>query len=150
MQLTSLLPAALLPLLALSTHLRVSVVVSPSLLNPATLPPSTSASLTTLSHSYVAPLGTDNSFNFRNVSSGSYLLDVVSPTYLFAPLRIDVSQTSDGGETVEAWGTWRGNEWENKGEAMEIGVWGRDAKTIAVKALAKKEYLVERTGCEYS
>lgn len=148
MQLTNFLPVAALPLLALSVQLRISVLVSPSLVSPATLPPSTTASLTTLSRSYVAPLGVDNSFDFRNVSSGSYLLDVVSVTHVFAPLRIDVSKNGAGGETVEAWGTWRGNEWDNKGEVMEIGNWGRDAKTIGVRAVGKKDYLIERTGCE--
>jgi hypothetical protein len=49
---------------------------------------------------------------------------------------------------VKAWGTWRGNEWENKGEVVEVGVWGREGKVVEVKAVGVKEYLIERTGCE--
>lgn len=148
MHLTRVLGAALLPLLALSASLRITIPPSPSLPNPATLPPSTTASLTTLGHAYAAPLDTTHAFAFRNVSTGSYLLDVTSATHVFAPLRVDISPGADGAETVAAWGTWRGNEWENKGEAVEVGVWGRDTHALAVRAVARKEHLVERTGCE--
>lgn len=53
------------------------------------------------------------------------------------------------GEGVEAWGTFRGNEWGNKGEAAmverEKEVW-----IFAVRALGGKEYLVQRVGCRCS
>ena len=52
------------------------------------------------------------------------------------------------GEVVKVWGTFRGNEWENKGEVVEVstekGVWSFD-----VEARGPKEYLVERPGCEF-
>lgn len=148
MQLLHLLPAALLPALALCARVRVSIIHSASLPNPAALSPSTSASLTALGHLYVAPLGIDNSFDFRNVSAGSYLLDVVSSTHFFAPLRVDVGEAV-GAESVEAWGTWRGNEWDNKGEVIEAQEWTSGGKSFGLRALGTKEYLVERAGCEY-
>ena len=33
----------------------------------------------------------DGSFTVHNVPTGSYVLEVLSPTYLFEPIRIDVS-----------------------------------------------------------
>jgi len=53
------------------------------------------------------------------------------------------------GETttvVEVWGTFRGNEWGNKGEAVSItadsdGVWGFEGRV-----LGGKEYFMERSG----
>ncbi|KFZ17741.1 hypothetical protein V502_04421, partial [Pseudogymnoascus sp. VKM F-4520 (FW-2644)] len=107
----------------------------------------TTASLTTAGHVYTAPLGVSSTFDFRNVSAGSYLLDVVGGTHVFAPLRVDVSEAVGGGqEVVKAWGTWRGNEWENRGEVVEVGVWGREGRVVEVKAVGGKEFLIERTG----
>lgn len=139
----------LLPLLPLSLalHLRVVLPATPSLPAPALLPPSTSASLTSQGHVYTAPLGVSSTFDFRNVSAGSYLLDVIGASHVFAPLRVDIAE-SEAGDVVKAWGTWRGNEWENKGEVVEVGVWGREGKVVEVKAVGVKEYLIERTGCE--
>lgn len=81
------------------------------------------------------------------MSAGSYLLDVIGASHVFAPLRVDIAE-SEAGDVVKAWGTWRGNEWENKGEVVEVGVWGREGKVVEVKAVGVKEYLIERTGCE--
>lgn len=101
----------------------------------------------------------DNTFDFRNVTSGSYLLDVHSHTYGFAPLRVDVLEgikLQEGGNgvvstsEVQAFGTFRGNEWSNKGEAVpvkeldgKLGVW-----VFEVKVLGSKEYFIEKSGCE--
>lgn len=147
-----LLPLLLLPV-TLATHLRLTIPSSPLLPNPSTLPPSTSATLTTLGRVLTAPLRADNAFDFRNVSAGSYLLDVHCHTHAFRPLRVDVREEEEQ-EKVEVWGTFRGNEWSNKGEKIEIGevvdasaglekVWGFEGKV-----LGGKEYLLERTGCE--
>ncbi|KAH8593229.1 hypothetical protein B0O99DRAFT_547387 [Bisporella sp. PMI_857] len=138
----SILPLSLLCSLVLAAHLRVSIPTIATF-NPSTLPPSTSASLTTLSSKQSAPLRTDNSFDFRNVSTGSYLLDVHSHTHAFAPLRVDVSEEAG---TVEVWGTWRGNEWGNKGEAVKVEGKADGALGFDVRVLGKKEYFVERTG----
>jgi hypothetical protein len=156
MHLPLLLSALLLPL-AQCTHLRILVPSTPSLPNPAYLPPSTQASLTTTEHILHAPLRADNSFDFRNVSAGSYLLDIHSHSHAFAPLRVDVAGHAEQEHIpeVQVWGTFRGNEWSNKGEAVEV--WNLKAEekgatpvwAFAVKSAAKKEYLVERQGCEF-
>jgi hypothetical protein len=136
----------------LASHLRISIPSTPGLPHPNTLPASTSASLTTLNHVLTAPLRSDNTFDFRNVSSGSYLLDVHCHTYQFAPLRVDVHESGkvEGGE-VQVWGTFRGHEWANKGEVMpvkevdgKVGVWG-----FEVRAQGPKEYFIERAGCKF-
>jgi hypothetical protein len=138
--------------LVLASHLRVSIPSSQQLQHPNTLPASTHATLTTLSNTYSAPLRSDNTFDFRNVTSGSYLFDVHCHTHAFAPLRVDVHEiTPDGvgfdGQEVQVWGTFRGNEWSNKGEVVqaqnEDGIWSFD-----VRAQAGKDYFIERTGCE--
>jgi len=146
----STLLTVLLAQVALSTHLRIAISPTNLLPNPATLPPSTTASLTTLSSLHRAPLRVDNTFDFRNVTSGSYLLDVHCHTHAFAPLRVDVHE----GEVneVEVWGTFRGNEWANKGEALAARKVTEEGKLIwgfEVKAGAEREYLLERAGCEY-
>lgn len=154
------LPALLLLPVALATHLRISVPSTPLLQQPSTLPPSTHATLTTLSHHYSVPLTVSNTFEFRNVSSGSYLLDIHCPTHFFLPLRVDVHEglklKSDGSAVdnvaeVAAWGTFRGNEWGNKGEVVsvkevegKVGIWG-----FEVPARAVKDYYIERAGCEF-
>ncbi|KUJ11038.1 uncharacterized protein LY89DRAFT_710240 [Mollisia scopiformis] len=156
MHLSPLSALLLLPA-ALATHLRISVPSTPLLQQPSTLPPSTHATLITLSHHYSAPLTVSNAFEFRNVSSGSYLLDVHCHTHFFAPLRVDVHEglklKSDGSGVddiaeVMAWGTFRGNEWGNKGEAVvvkevegKVGVWG-----FEVPARVVKDYYIERAG----
>ena len=147
MHIPSLLALPFLPLV-LSAHLRFTIPASAAL-QPSSLPPSTSATLTTLSTQYTASLRSDNSFGFRNVSAGSYLLDVHCHSWVFAPLRVDVTDgnvAGVAGEGVEAWGTFRGNEWGNKGEAAvverEKEVWG-----FNVRPMGPKEYLVERVGC---
>lgn len=150
MRLTTYLPTLFAPLsLALTLHL--TIPSSPQIPYPATLPPSTTASLTTLFASHTAPLRTDNAFSFRNVTPGSYLLDIRCPTHVFLPYRVDVHPSTEGKEeTVEAWGTFRGNEWGNKGEVvgltrdMETGGWEMEARVAG-----GKEYLQERSGCMF-
>ncbi|CZR54062.1 uncharacterized protein PAC_03945 [Phialocephala subalpina] len=153
----SLLSSLILLPVALTTHLRINVPSTPQLQQPSTLPPSTHATLTTLSHHYSVPLTVSNTFEFRNVTSGSYLLDVHCHTYSFLPLRVDVHEgikLKEGGAGVEdvsevmVWGTFRGNEWANKGEAVtvkevegKVGVWG-----FEVKPKGGKEYYIERAG----
>ncbi|EPE30881.1 hypothetical protein GLAREA_03848 [Glarea lozoyensis ATCC 20868] len=144
----SFLLLGLLPL-TLATHLRISIPTTPSLANPSLLPPSTHASLTTLLHTYTAPLRIDNTFDFRNVSTGSYLLDIHAHTHVFAPLRVDVRDAGEGvggGEIVEVWGTFRGNEWDNKGPVVEVQVLEGGVRWFGVRCVGGKEYLLERSG----
>jgi hypothetical protein len=142
----------LLPTLtpSLSTPHTISIPSSHHLPNPAALPPSTTATLTTLAHTYSSHLSTSHTFRFRNVSApGSYLFSISCATHFFAPLRVDVA--ADGG--VEAWRTFRGNEWGNKGEevAVVVGEGGvAGDKVLEVRALGGKAYYMERQGCECS
>ncbi|KAK6498617.1 hypothetical protein TWF481_011198 [Arthrobotrys musiformis] len=78
------------------------------------LPPSTTVSLSgaNLAGSRTSHIYTNGAFKFQDVKPGSYLLEVNCRTHLFPSLRVDVS--SDG--LVEVYGTFRGNEWDNKGE----------------------------------
>ncbi|KAI0853695.1 hypothetical protein F5Y00DRAFT_223348 [Daldinia vernicosa] len=128
---------------------------SQSLPNHQVLPHNTHATLSALRAAYDAPLTTAGSFVFRNVTPGSYLADVHSRTHAFAPLRIDVlahnTPTDEGGEAnggegeeegglaVRAWETYRGNDWDNKGQEVP-----RSGSGFAVRALGPKEYFVER------
>lgn len=137
--LTILLSTLLLPALTLSYSLTITIPSTPLLPDPRTLPPSTTCSLTTPPHEYTAHLTTTNTFHFRNISTGSYLLSIACASHAFAPLRVDVE--NDG--TIEAWRTFRGNEWENRGESVMNG------KTIEAKVLGVKEYYMERAGCEF-
>jgi hypothetical protein len=87
-------------------------------------------------------------------------LDVHCHTHSFAPLRVDVhegiklenGQAKDA-EAIEVFGTFRGNEWGNKGPVVDVTevadagdkrIWG-----FMVKVQGEKEYLLERTGCEF-
>lgn len=62
--------------------------------------------------------------------------------------------SAEGEEKVEVWGTFRGNEWSNKGEVIEVkevAKEGIDSKGMRVwgfegKVAAGKEYLMERSG----
>ncbi|KAH8820474.1 hypothetical protein F5884DRAFT_764177 [Xylogone sp. PMI_703] len=154
--------ASLLGLLtaASALRLRASVPSSPRLANPSTLPSTTTATLTSLSHQQSAILRADNTFDFRNVSSGSYLLDVHCPSHWFAPLRVDIhaespAKSATGDEkapVVQVWGTFRGNEWDNKGEEVPVNevAEAKDGNEpiygFEVKAGPEKEYYVERAG----
>jgi ER membrane protein complex subunit 7 len=151
MRLTNLLSVILLLLLptlapALSTTaLTILIPPSPQLPQPAALPPSTTASLTTLQRTYSASLRSDNGFRFRNVSApGSYLLSISCATHAFPPLRVDVAR--DG--TVQAWRTFRGNDWGNRGEEYAVVKGEGMSNVLEIKALGGMGYYMERQGCE--
>ncbi|KAI1112763.1 hypothetical protein F5Y14DRAFT_249251 [Nemania sp. NC0429] len=155
------LEALCLSLLLLTTPASAATVTfsvppSPQIPNPAALPPSTHATLTALGAAYAAPLTADNAFVFRNVTPGSYLADVHCATHGFAPLRVDVvsvteagrkKKRTDGGEddegvSLRVWETFRGNDWENKGEEIRPDVVGG---AFPVKVLGSKIYYTERS-----
>jgi hypothetical protein len=137
----------------LASHIRLAVPSGNG------LPSSTTATLTTLLTTYSAPIRTDNTFDFRNVSTGSYLLDIHCSTNIFAPLRVDVHeglQAVTGDNDVKVWGTFRGNEWGNKGEAKEVlllkggeeGNPGPEIYWFSASVGPGKDYFIARTGCE--
>ena len=49
---------------------------------------------------------------------------------------------------VEVWGTFRGNEWANKGEVVAVTTNDDSVHAFEAKPLGGKEYLLERSGCE--
>lgn len=75
-------------------------------------------------------------------------------------MRVDVlidGMNDDGslhaGEMVEAWGTFRGNEWENKGEVVNVREerskrGGESVWELEVRPKGVKEYYMPRNGCE--
>ncbi|KAK2594877.1 hypothetical protein QQS21_007429 [Conoideocrella luteorostrata] len=134
----------LLPLAQASLLLAASLTLYlPAVPNPFALPPTTHATLSTLSKEHSAPISSLNTFVFHNVTPGSYLADIHCKTDGFRPVRIDVSLTDDGTELVQAWDTFRGNEWANKGEALLLKG-GSAGQGIEVKSIGKKIYFVER------
>ncbi|KAK3321060.1 hypothetical protein B0T19DRAFT_431379 [Cercophora scortea] len=119
---SALLALALAQTTGTTTTITLRIPATHALPNPNSLPPSTSATLTSLGHSLSAPLSTSNTFVFHNVSSGSYLVDVHCASLAFIPLRLDVDvDAAAGGMKTAAWETYRGNGWDNKGEAVPVG-----------------------------
>ncbi|KAL2753776.1 hypothetical protein ACRALDRAFT_1071824 [Sodiomyces alcalophilus JCM 7366] len=127
---------------ATTTSLTLSVPPSPpSLGNPSALPPTTHATLISTGEAHTALLSPSNTFVFRNVSvPGSYLVHVHSKTHSFVPLRLDVA--ADG--SLAAWETFRGNVWDNRGEALRL-VDFETGKGFEVRVAGAKGYFVERS-----
>lgn len=141
-----------------ATATTINLVIPPThiLPNPRSLPPQTHATLSSFHFDASAYLSPANTFAFHNVSEGSYLLDVHSPTHAFAPLRVDVvpvvagaGQTEKDEKTVKlrvhAWETYRGNDWNNKGESATVTNGG----ALEVKVQGSKNFFVERSSCEW-
>lgn len=142
---TALLAASTIP-----ASLAASITLYlPPVPNPFALPPGTHATLSTLGQSFSAPISALNTFVFHNVTPGSYLGDIHCKTDGFRPLRIDVALDEHGKETFQAWDTFRGNDWGNKGEVLPVkegsAGWG-----VEVKSLGKKIYFVDRPQCRIS
>ncbi|KAL6690102.1 hypothetical protein J3F84DRAFT_398565 [Trichoderma pleuroticola] len=136
MDLRILLSLAFAALSAAQLTITVGLPAKP---NPFLLPPSTHATLSSLHKRLEAPLTTVNTFNFHNVTADSYLLDVHCATEAFHPLRVDVG--ADG--EVKAWETYRGNEWANKGEEVQVKSEGA-SRGISVKGAGSKIFFIER------
>ncbi|KAK3386954.1 hypothetical protein B0H63DRAFT_558555 [Podospora didyma] len=128
------------------TSVTFRIPATQHLQNLHTLPASTHATLSTFHKTLSAPLSTSNTFVFRNVTAGSYLVDFHCATHMFAPLRLDVSPPVDdhGGKApklvLKAWETFRGNDWDNKGEAVPL----RD-DVFDARLLGAKSYFMERS-----
>ncbi|KAM0224696.1 hypothetical protein ACHAQD_002277 [Fusarium lateritium] len=140
---TSALFAALLaiPAALASDSLTLYLPAKP---NPFALPASTHATLSSAGVHVSAPLSAANTFVFHNVTPGSYLADVHCPTDAFHPLRIDVQLSEDGEEgIVRAWETFRGNDWNNKGEVVSVKE-GSKGRGFEVRAIGGKNYFMDR------
>ncbi|KAF1833936.1 hypothetical protein BDW02DRAFT_569573 [Decorospora gaudefroyi] len=119
------------------------------LVNPSTLPSTTHATLQASGPPLDAYLTRSNTFNFNNVSAGSYLATVHCRDYAFEPLRIDVGveEAVEGSgeqkDMIKAWQTFFGNEWDNKGESRGEG---GNGLVIDARPVVAKYYYQERQG----
>lgn len=122
------------------------------LVNPSALPPTTHATLQSSGEPMDARISRSNSFNFNNVSAGSYLATIHCRDFVFEPLRVDVSveEAVEGSgerkEVIRVWQTFIGNEWDNKGEMRGEG---GNGLVVEAKPVAQKYFYQERSGCEY-
>lgn len=133
-----------LALLGTALALDVTLILPAYHPDPLSLPPSTHATLSSLGQRFSAPISDASTFVFRNVTPGSYLADVHCATDGFRPLRIDVG----GGDVVLAWETYRGNDWDNRGEAVPLTE-TETVKGFQVKSMGSKLYFNERPACKY-
>jgi hypothetical protein len=142
------LATLLLPLLAAGIQLEFSINSPNGVVpNPSKLPSSTNAVLSSLGSPLVAPISASNTFLFSSVPAGSYLLSVYSRDALFEDLRVDVVKNATG-ESASSWTTFRGNEWDNKGELRGSGE--GSTVQIEVRPIMGKEYYQERSTCKPS
>lgn len=163
-----------LPLLQAATtaasSLTITIPPSNHLPNPNVLPAGTHATLTTLSSSpsdnkniFTVPLTSSSTFVFPSLPSSSvpdgsrprsesYLLDIRSREYVFAPYRVDVAAD---GTVIGVWETFRGNAWSNRGPelfgATAALAEGRVVEDVIVpaKVLARRGFYEERSTCEF-
>lgn len=143
-----------------AAYLTFNLPSSPLLPNPASLPPSTHATLFRHNTTLTAPLTRYNTFDFRAVTPGSYLFTVQCRDLVFAPLRVDVAPAAGipevgagvSSESVEVFQTFWGNEWGNKGERRARGVSKQGAGGVVVEVWPErvKDYYQERSGCTYT
>lgn len=143
---------ALAPLASAASAARFILhIPNTPLVNPSSLPSTTHATLQSSGAPLDAYITRSNSFNFNNISVGSYLATIHSRDYAFEPLRIDVTLeeavegSGDKREKVAAWQTFIGNEWDNKGESRGEG---GNGLVIEVQPRMPKEYYQERAGCK--
>ncbi|GAB7351327.1 hypothetical protein MBLNU459_g1737t1 [Dothideomycetes sp. NU459] len=153
MRLLNSLSAALVGLatLASAAKVTISIPASPPLLaNPAALPPTTHATLLGAGGVHLdARLTRANTLVFKAVAPGSYLLDIHTRDLTFPPFRVDVTAAGAaaeaGGERVEIWQTFRGNEWENKGAKFGEAAAGGEL-VVTLTPSGRKEYFQKREG----
>ncbi|KAI9669213.1 MAG: hypothetical protein M1817_004708 [Caeruleum heppii] len=136
MRLLSIL-SLLLPLLIPSTLSASLTLVPPPSLLPS-LTSSTTAHLRTLGLHHSAPISRTGTFHFRNLTAGSYLLDVAAADFVFEVLRVDVTD-GERDEEIKVYATRRGIEWENRGVE-------RRERPVQVLVLGRKEYYSKREG----
>lgn len=156
------------PTTGTGTTVTLAIPASPHLPNPLHQLSGhrTRATLSRLGAAYEAPLSgplpppssspntnTNAAFLvFHNVTPGSYIADVHSASHGFAPLRVDVVVADETAPKVRVWETFRGNEWENKGEevrGLATGTGAGAAAAFPVRVLGAKAYFVERGSCEF-
>lgn len=144
---------ALASLVSVSAAARLLLQIpNTHLVNPSTLPSTTHATLQWSGPPLDAYLTRSNTFNFNNVTAGSYLATVHCRDYAFEPLRIDVTVeeavegSGDVKEVIRAWQTFLGNEWDNKGESRGEG---GNGLVIEARPMVEKYFYQERQGCRW-
>lgn len=147
---------------AVSSSLTITIPPSTLLPNPNVLTAGTHATLTTsnpIGH-LTAPLTRSATFVFRNLNlqpqsqTQSYLLDIRSAEYVFAPFRVDVAAD---GRVLGVWETFRGNPWDNRGtEKYNVVVDGvattpAEVEDVRVDArvVAKRGFYEQRAKCRF-
>ncbi|OJJ44857.1 hypothetical protein ASPZODRAFT_134256 [Penicilliopsis zonata CBS 506.65] len=145
---------------ATASSLTITIPSTNVLPNPHVLPAGTHATLTAVSRGdsegkespienlLTASLTRSSTFVFRNLPdlSGpeSYLLDIRSAEYVFAPFRVDVDAH---GSVSGVWETFRGNAWDNRGGERYIRGENTDVNAnvvIEAKVLARRTFYAER------
>lgn len=148
-------PPSAAGLLALAAHsasaLTLTLYLPAQQPAPLTLSPRTHATLARPGRRLSAPLSDVHTLVFHNVTAGSYLADVHCPTDGFMPLRVDVGEEEEGKEVqVQAWETYRGNDWDNKGEELGMRRGSDGSVGFEVRSLGRKGYFMERPKCMYT
>ncbi|RPB26372.1 hypothetical protein L211DRAFT_821468 [Terfezia boudieri ATCC MYA-4762] len=103
------------------------------------LSPQSTLHLTTTGKHFTALLTKFGTFDLTNITTGSYLADISSREWVFAPLRVDVQTLADGRIIVDSALSFRGNEWSNTGEK-------RRGDKIELVPVRKVEYYIQREG----
>ena len=138
--------------LAVAASLRIQIPPSNLLPNPNALPASTHATLTSGSGPQLkAVLRKGNYLEFPDISAtGSYLLDIYSRDYVFAPYRVDVGASPSAESSVTqitgAYETYRGTKWSDHGVPLTPGGGPTEDLTISAKVLSRKNFYEQRQG----
>lgn len=138
-----------------AASLVITIPVSTVLPNPQSLPASTHATLTTLpsagfDHILTASLSRASTLVFPDFPARkeSYLLDIRSSEYLFAPYRVDVGAD---GSILGVWETFRGNPWDNRGvEKYVVDAAQKEPRDVVIEARAvgRRAFFEERAKCK--
>lgn len=138
-----------------AASLTITIPSSTLLPNPHLLPASTHATLTNKDQLLSASLTRSSTLVFHDIPSASgqsesYLLDIRSGEWVFAPYRVDVAAD---GTILGVWETFRGNAWDNRGtERYVVDVaGGQKSQTnvvVEAKVVARKGFYEERAKCE--
>ncbi|KAI9851670.1 MAG: hypothetical protein M1824_002582 [Vezdaea acicularis] len=148
---STLLTLLTLPLLSLATTLTLLLPPTTLLPNPSTLPPSTFALLQTSGQAIHAPLSRANTFLFRNLTAGSYLLDIICKDYTFQPYRVDItlstSASTSASDTIEVYQLIHAQGWDAKGPKLPpLSGFSAGNSVFEVQPLATKDYYEARPG----
>ncbi|RAL07314.1 uncharacterized protein BO97DRAFT_409116 [Aspergillus homomorphus CBS 101889] len=150
------------PVLVFSA-LTITIPSSNLLPNPHALPAGSHATLTTLPSSpspsqLIASLTRSATFVFAELptqlKAQSYLLDIRSSDFIFAPYRVDVATD---GSILGIWETFRANPWDNRGPEKYIldatiaaeqsgghSIMATPDVTIEARVLARRNFYEER------